>query len=953
MEKLSFLQMLPRNAGKVSNILTVVAILVLFMGLTGCEFFNTVLGLGAPDYQIVTVTFPAAGHAGEAFTGKFVVTNGGDGNGELVVSWQVVLSTDTIADGDDVEVESGVLTTIDVGQLSEPIEYAGTLPETQGTYYLVITITAADDEIATNNQKASAALSITAAPAIDYTPTNEVIPEFGIVSEPFAGSFTVTNVGGLAGGEDVTWTAVLSDDIYASGVDTPLGTGTISALDGGEESARFDYSGTWPALTGDYYIILFVSATDDVNDENDEVVSLAIPVSDTPYVDYDVTDATFPGTTTVTVGDSLSGSFTITNAGTGAGGEAVDWTVYISDDIYADLGDAVADFGNTPVLAAGAVSEQIDYSGEFNVTSGSYYLIIAVSSADDEVSGNDQERSEAYTVEALPVTDYIVSGEVFPDDGYVSGSFSGSFHVENIGSAGGTNPILWTVYLSEDDIQDGEDTTVLSGSTPGLAGEDISPIIDYSGAWPETEGDYYLFIVLSPSDETDGFGGNNEEASVAIPVIQIVDYAIVSETFPATGSTGNDIEGTFSFHISNIGTLTGLEDIDWEVYASGDTEISGEDTLLSSGSIGRVTAGDFSAAVAYGGIWPEVEGNYYVIISISSPDDPAAGNNIAISEQIFLITAGKMIAVGAGGAIIVSNDGGVSWSPKVSGTTANLNRIATDGNVWWVAVGNAGTVLYSANDGETWTAATAPDATQDLYGVAYYNGTWVIAGSAQALRSTDGINFTPAMISGFTMYSSGIAYDANTSRFVAGYRNSNSSGSYYSDDDGATWFQGGGPGNGTSRGGVATNGAGVAVCVGAGSTAAYSTNGADTWIGSTGEPWTGNSGTSYADVAYGVVGGTGYFVMGGGTGIATGTLAYSIDDGQTWTNTSSTVPGTHGDHVERDISGVAFDPVSERFVAVTSHGTPATFYTTNGGFTWTRLDLPSPININMYDVEAK
>lgn len=64
-------------------------------------------------------------------------------------------------------------------------------------------------------------------------------------------------------------------------------------------------------------------------------------------------------------------------------------------------------------------------------------------------------------------------------------------------------------------------------------------------------------------------------------------------------------------------------------------------------------------------------------------------------------TSGRWVAVGDGGRIVTSDDGGLSWTLRVSGTTRNLYAVHwTGGN--FVASGDANTFLRSA-DGISWT----------------------------------------------------------------------------------------------------------------------------------------------------------------------------------------------------------------------------------------------------------
>src|SRR5205814_9150881 len=72
-------------------------------------------------------------------------------------------------------------------------------------------------------------------------------------------------------------------------------------------------------------------------------------------------------------------------------------------------------------------------------------------------------------------------------------------------------------------------------------------------------------------------------------------------------------------------------------------------------------------------------------------------------------------AVGAGGRISHSTDAGITWTDQTSGTTANLNDVSFASDAFrGIAVGDSGTILWTANGGEpvsTPTPTPTPSAT--------------------------------------------------------------------------------------------------------------------------------------------------------------------------------------------------------------------------------------------------
>lgn len=96
-------------------------------------------------------------------------------------------------------------------------------------------------------------------------------------------------------------------------------------------------------------------------------------------------------------------------------------------------------------------------------------------------------------------------------------------------------------------------------------------------------------------------------------------------------------------------------------------------------------------------------------------------------------------AVGSGGTILKTTDGGKKWKKVASGTTALLTAVYfQDARHGWV-VGANGTVRMSQDGGETWTpkivSSQAP-----LYGIAFATPTkgWLVGGNGTILQTADG-----------------------------------------------------------------------------------------------------------------------------------------------------------------------------------------------------------------------
>lgn len=96
-------------------------------------------------------------------------------------------------------------------------------------------------------------------------------------------------------------------------------------------------------------------------------------------------------------------------------------------------------------------------------------------------------------------------------------------------------------------------------------------------------------------------------------------------------------------------------------------------------------------------------------------------------------------AVGAGGFITATSDGGNTWSLETSGTTHNLYGVfvASPWNAW--AVGDGGTILASSGGLSTWSSQASPT-TATLRSISFsdsLNG-YILGDNGTILKTTDG-----------------------------------------------------------------------------------------------------------------------------------------------------------------------------------------------------------------------
>jgi photosystem II stability/assembly factor-like uncharacterized protein len=106
-------------------------------------------------------------------------------------------------------------------------------------------------------------------------------------------------------------------------------------------------------------------------------------------------------------------------------------------------------------------------------------------------------------------------------------------------------------------------------------------------------------------------------------------------------------------------------------------------------------------------------------------------------------------AVGESGTIVATRDGGASWSAQVSGTTTNLLGVHfADARTGW-AVGSGGTIVATRDGGASWLAQVS-GTTRDLFGVHFADARtgWAVGESGTIVATRDGGASWLAQVSG-------------------------------------------------------------------------------------------------------------------------------------------------------------------------------------------------------------
>ena len=145
---------------------------------------------------------------------------------------------------------------------------------------------------------------------------------------------------------------------------------------------------------------------------------------------------------------------------------------------------------------------------------------------------------------------------------------------------------------------------------------------------------------------------------------------------------------------------------------------------------------------------------------------PAAG--VSFFGVAFLDAAHGW-AVGEGGAILATSNGGATWSKQSSGTFATFWGVAfSDATHGW-AVGEDGLILATTDGGATWSTQSS-GTSELLYDVAFSDAThgWAVGEGGVILATTDGGATWNAQSSGSSTFLHGVAFSDATHGWAVG-----------------------------------------------------------------------------------------------------------------------------------------------------------------------------------------
>jgi len=117
-----------------------------------------------------------------------------------------------------------------------------------------------------------------------------------------------------------------------------------------------------------------------------------------------------------------------------------------------------------------------------------------------------------------------------------------------------------------------------------------------------------------------------------------------------------------------------------------------------------------------------------------------SGTTNGLNGVFFLPDGRSGWAVGDAGTIVHTANAGVSWGAQASATAFTLNGVWFTTGVTGFAVGNSGTVMRTLNGGNSWTRLTSVSASENLLDVCFADSThgWAVGTNGAIVRTDDG-----------------------------------------------------------------------------------------------------------------------------------------------------------------------------------------------------------------------
>ena len=260
--------------------------------------------------------------AGGAASGTFTIQNQGNSNGTQPISWTIYASPTASLGTGTVVVASGTTGSVN-GQTSSPVTFTtGVWPTTPNNYYLIASISSQDS---TGASAASVSSYGVVLAQVNYTVTAvNYVAASPTPGGAVSGTFTYHNGGPDNGTQMINWQAWASTTTTLTATPLPvlIAQGTAGLLNNGITSGAIPFSGTWPLVYGNYYVVVKVTVPVDNNTSGN---NLGATGSSTAVGIYTVGIPHQPYSSPFNLGIAFQPGMSISVTGNLASGDAIDF----------------------------------------------------------------------------------------------------------------------------------------------------------------------------------------------------------------------------------------------------------------------------------------------------------------------------------------------------------------------------------------------------------------------------------------------------------------------------------------------------------------------------------------------------------------------------------------------------------------------------------------------------
>ncbi|WP_013334633.1 CARDB domain-containing protein [Gloeothece verrucosa] len=524
----------------------------------------------------------------------------------------------------------------------------------------------------------------------DFNVTSATAPSTGIVGDSILVNWNVSNIGAQTTSNTYWYDYIyLSKDTIYDNSDTYLTnqySGYFNNYQALAAGASYNASTTIyfsnDLTIGDYYLLFVADRNNYENEINEANNVYSVPFT-LKAPDLEITNATAPVTALPT--EQIQVSWTVKNTGNAVAAD--DWydNIYLSTDATFDNNDQQLKQIYTNYLSPLQINNQYSISQWLslpNVATGSYYLLFVADAYNYQ--GESNNNNNTYS---LPIAlgsqqpDLNITAATAPATAIVGDTINLNWTVSNSGTSNAPADWIDTVYLSQDNIFDSNDTAIYSQSaaaiSPLAAGGTYSFNPNVTLPNFPLGNRYLIFVTDSQFEQPEG----NENNNIRIVPIELKapDLTVTAATTSASATWGQEIN--VSWTVANQGNITAPANWFDYLYLSNDTVLDTNDLSIGSINIDAQTplASNSSYTQSLNVTIPNQigrVGNQYLLIASDG------GNNQGETDETnniysipILLQAPNLVvsAVTAPTSVALGENINLSWSVNNQGTGAALN----------------------------------------------------------------------------------------------------------------------------------------------------------------------------------------------------------------------------------------------------------------------------------------